>query len=149
MSSERPTPAVRRQVIERAQGCCEYCFAQRRFSSDPFSVEHVVPRSRSGGSELGNLALACQGCNNFKYTHLSGVDPVSGAEAALYNPRADIWSEHFAWNDLYTEIMGLTARGRATVLRLRLNRPELVALRKILAAAGLHPPDYPTSQANP
>lgn len=149
MSSERPSPALRQRVIARAQGCCEYCFAQRQFSSDPFSIEHVVPRSHGGSSESGNLALACQGCNNCKYCHFRGVDPVSGAEVALYNPRADIWSEHFAWNSLYTEIMGLTARGRATALRLRLNRPELVALRKILAAAGLHPPAYPTSRANP
>jgi hypothetical protein len=149
MSSERPSPALRQQVIDRAQGCCEYCFTQRRFSSDPFSIEHIVPRSRGGASEPGNLALSCQGCNNLKYSHFSGVDPVSGAEVPLYHPRADIWSEHFAWNSLYTEIMGLTARGRATVVRLRLNRPELVALRTILAAAGLHPPDYPTSRANP
>jgi len=82
-------------------------------------------------------------------SHLDGIDPVSGAVVALYHPRADIWSEHFTWSDLFTEIIGLTARGRATVLRLRLNRPELVALRRILAATGLHPPDYPTSRANP
>lgn len=148
MSSDRVSPALRQRVIDRAQGCCEYCFAQRRFSSGPFSVEHIIPRSRGGTSELGNLALACQGCNNCKYSHLTGVDPVSGVEAALYNPRTDQWSEHFAWNEKFTEIMGLTARGRAAVVRLRLNRPELVTLRTILVGAGMHPPEYPTSRVN-
>lgn len=149
MSSDRPRAAVRRQVADRARGCCEYCFTQRRFSSDPFSVEHILPRSRAGKTEPGNLALACQGCNNHKYRHVTGMDPVTGAEVALYHPRTDTWSEHFAWADADTVIVGLTARGRATVLRLRLNRPEIVALRRILAAAGLHPPDYPYTRPNP
>jgi hypothetical protein len=149
MSFERPSAALRQRVAERARGCCEYCFTQRRFSCDPFSIEHVLPRSRGGTSAPGNLALACQGCNNHKHTHLGGVDPVSGADVPLYHPREDIWSDHFAWTEDYTEIVGLTARGRATVLRLQLNRPAVVALRTILAAAHLHPPDYPCSQANP
>jgi len=149
MSSERPSVAVRQQVAERAQGCCEYCFTQRRFSSDSFSVEHIIPRSRGGTSEPGNLALPCQGCNNHKSRHVGGVDPISGAEVALYHPRTDTWSEHFAWTNDYTEIVGLSARGRATVLRLHLNRPEVVALRRILGAAGLHPPDYPCARPYP
>ena len=149
MSFERPSRALCQRVIVRAQGCCEYCFTQRQFSSNPLSIEHVVPNSRGGASDLGNLALACQGCNNYKYNHINSVDPVSGEEVAIYHPRTDIWREHFAWNNLYTEIVGLTARGRATVLRLRLNRPELLALRQILATANLHPPDYPTSWRNP
>jgi len=46
-------------------------------------------------------------------------------------------------------IVGLTARGRATVLRLKLNRPEIVALRGILVTASSHPPDYPYTVTNP
>lgn len=97
---------------------------------------------------MNDLALACQGCNNHKYNHISGMDPISGEEVPLYHPRTDTWSEHFIWTADFSEIVGITARGRATVLRLRLNRPEVVALRKVLAAADLHPPDYPYSQVN-
>ena len=31
-------------VAKRAQNCCEYCFSQHRFSPDPFSIEHILPR---------------------------------------------------------------------------------------------------------
>jgi len=143
-----PTPRIRREVSVRAHGCCEYCLSQRQFSSDSFSIEHIVPQSRGGTEETSNLALACQGCNNCKYSHSHGIDPVSGEEAVLYNPRTDIWVEHFAWSHDFSEIVGLTAKGRAAIVRLRLNRPEVVALRKILAAARLHPPDYPFAGLN-
>ena len=149
MSSEPTTVAVRQHVLERALDCCEYCLCQRRFSPAPFSIEHVIPRSHGGSSEAGNLALACQGCNNYKFTHMTGIDPVSMEEVPLYNPRTDLWSEHFAWTEDFTELIGLTACGRATILRLHLNRPEVVALRRILVAARLHPPAYPYGRLNP
>lgn len=61
-------------VVERAKECCEYCWRQTQFSPDSFSIEHIVPRSRAGTSELSNLALACQGCNNRKYTSVEAID---------------------------------------------------------------------------
>jgi len=64
MSEGRITAQQRRAVVERARGCCEYCRSQARFAMQPFSVEHIVPRSRGGKTTLDNLALACQGCNN-------------------------------------------------------------------------------------
>lgn len=39
------------------------------------------------------------------------------------------------------EIIGITAAGRATVVRLRLNRPGLVNLRAALRHFGVHPPE--------
>lgn len=149
MSFEQTGADLIRQVTARARDCCEYCLSQRRFSPSPFSVEHIVPRSRGGSTEPHNLALSCQGCNNHKYAHLTGVDPVSAQEVVLYNRRTDVWSEHFAWSNDLTVIVGLTARGRATVLRLNLNRPEVAALRRILVGARLHPPDYPYTVASP
>ncbi|MCP4657958.1 MAG: HNH endonuclease [bacterium] len=38
------------------------------FSTHDFSIEHIVPIQKGGESTLDNLALACQGCNNFKFT---------------------------------------------------------------------------------
>jgi len=105
-----------------------------------FSVEHIVPRSRGGEAVLGNLALACQGCNNHKYTKTEGVDPVTGDIASLYHPRQQQWGEHFAWNGDLTFIIGLTPTGRATVETLCLNRAGLVNLRRILYEMGEHPP---------
>ena len=67
MPEKRITSQEKHDVMERAKGCCEYCRSQVRFAMQPFSVEHIVPRSRGGKTELENLALACQGCNNHKF----------------------------------------------------------------------------------
>ena len=40
-----------------------------------------------------------------------------------------------------TQIIGLTAIGRATVVALRLNNEEIVGARWLWAQAGWHPPD--------
>ncbi len=44
MPERRITAQQRRAVVERAQGCCEYCRSQQRFAMQAFSVEHIVPR---------------------------------------------------------------------------------------------------------
>ena len=140
MTEDRVTPALRRLVAERARNCCEYCRSQARFAMHAFSVEHVQPQSRGGTTGLENLALACQGCNNHKYSKTEAPDPVGGALASLFHPRQQGWGDHFAWSDDGTLIIGLTATGRATVESLRLNRDGLVNLRRILFGSGEHPP---------
>lgn len=140
MSKDLVTAEQRRAVVERAQGCCEYCQSQARFSTQAFSVEHIVPRIKGGITSLDNLALACQGCNNHKYNRTEGYDPVSRKSAPLYHPRKQLWQEHFAWSHTCTLIVGLTPTGRATVETLRLNREGLVNLRKVLYGVGEHPP---------
>lgn len=113
------------------------------FSPDAFNVEHIVPRVRFGSDDPSNLALACSGCNSAKYTATSAIDPIMNVEVPLYHPRRDRWMNHFAWSDDYTEIQPHTAVGRATVARLKLNRPQVVNLRRVLFAAGNHPPSQP------
>ena len=138
---ERHVTAQQKQAaVDRAQGCCEYCRSQARFATQPFSVEHSKPRSQGGKTTLDNLALACQGCNNHKYTKTEGRDPVSGDIVPLYHPRQQRWYDHFTWNDDFTLIIGLTPTGRATVEALQLNREGIINLRRILYAMGEHPP---------
>ena len=140
MSESRITARQRATIVERARGCCEYCRSQARFAIQPFSVEHIIPRDRGGQTILDNLALACQGCNNHKYTKIAGQDPVTGELVPLYHPRQQRWRDHFAWNDDFTLIIGMTPAGRATVEVLQLNRDGLVNLRRVLYAMGEHPP---------
>ncbi len=108
-----------------------------------FCVEHIIPRSQGGRTTLDNLALACQGCNNHKYTKVKGNDSITGDLVPLYHPRQQRWRDHFAWNEDFTLIIGLTPTGRATVEALRLNREGLVNLRRILYTMGEHPPAEP------
>ena len=139
--AKKSLPAQLKQtIIERARGCCEYCRSQARFSTQAFSVEHIIPVSSGGETVSDNLALACQGCNNHKYTKTMGRNPVSGEMVSLYNPRKQQWQEHFTWNDEYTLIVGLTPTGRAAVETLKLNREGLINLRRLLYSIGEHPP---------
>jgi len=140
MSEIRLTAEQRKEVAERAKGCCEYCRSQARFAIQSFSIEHITPKSKGGDELLENLALACQGCNNHKYTKIHGRDPITEDETPLYHPRQHQWREHFAWSDDFTLIIGLTPTGRATVDELQLNREGLINLRRVLYIMGEHPP---------
>lgn len=140
MSEPRVTARQKQRVVQRAAGCCEYCRSQARFSPDPFSIEHILPRSSGGTDTSTNLALACQGCNSRKYTDIEAIDPVSGEMVPLYHPRQQRWTHHFAWNENFTLVLGLTPTGRATVDKLQLNREGLVNLRRVLQTVGEHPP---------
>lgn len=66
-------------------------------------------------------------------------DPDTGQEISLFNPRLQVWSEHFEWTEDSTLIRGLTSTGRATVTRLQMNRPRIVLAHRRWAQARLHP----------
>ncbi len=139
MPEKRVTDRERKIVSERADFCCEYCHSQECFSTQLFSVEHIIPRSRGGETVPENLALSCQGCNAHKYTKTEGYDPVSRTSVPLYNPRKQKWYEHFGWNDDFSMVVGMTPTGRATAECLKLNREGLVNFRQVLYAMGMHP----------
>ena len=139
MSDRRATAQLKREIYQRARGRCEYCCSPAFYAPDPFSVEHIQPRVDGGQLVLGNLALSCQGCNNLKHRATSALDPSTGLLSPLYHPRRDRWEEHFTWSEDFLHVLGLTPPGRATVLRLQLNRVGVVNLRRILLLAGEHP----------
>jgi hypothetical protein len=139
MSSERLPRRLRQRVAERARWRCEYCLSPAAFSTQPFEVDHVLPHSQGGPTTLANLAFAC-GCNSYKGDRTHALDPQTGRQVRLFNPRRQRWARHFAWSEGSLLILGRTATGRATVAALHLNRPELVNLRRLLHLIGEHPP---------
>jgi hypothetical protein len=140
MSEVRLTPDQKQAVAERASYCCEYCLSQLSYSPDPFSVDHIIPRTSGGSNHLDNLAYACLGCNSRKFTSTTAIDPVTGQIVALYHPRQQQWNEHFTWNEDLSRIIALTPTGRATLERLQLNREGVVNLRQLLIKIDKHPP---------
>ena len=54
----------RRGIILRDGGKCQYC--GRALPAGSLTMDHVVPRSRGGGSTWENLVASCFGCNNVK-----------------------------------------------------------------------------------
>ena len=139
----RVTARQRAEVTERARNRCEYCQSPARFATEPFSVEHIHPRHKGGENNSDNLALSCQGCNGHKHIKTTGYDYFTKKTVPLFHPRRQHWSEHFAWNDDCTRILGLTPTGRATVQVLHLNREPLMSLRTALIAINQHPPEEP------
>jgi hypothetical protein len=56
----------------------------------------------------------------------------------LFNPRKDIWQEHFSWDG--PVLQAHTPIGRSTIQVLRLNDPEYVEVRLSLIEEGMFPP---------
>jgi HNH endonuclease len=134
------TAGERKFVIERAQGCCEYCWSQLSFSPSPFAIEHIIPLIKNGTDDLYNLAFSCSGCNGHKYDRTDAYDPLTGELVPLYHPRQQLWVNHFVWSADFTDIIGTSPVGRATIDRLCLNRLGVVNFRRVLRTMGLHPP---------
>jgi HNH endonuclease len=108
-------------VRQRGKFRCEYCHYPEFLSTAPLSIDHLQPQSLGGDDSLDNLALACRRCNERRYNFTVGLDPQTGLESPLFNPRKQIWAEHFNWSANGQCIVGITAIGRATCTRLDLN----------------------------
>lgn len=131
--------SLRQEVTDRARGRCEYCQTQQVIVVS-MEIDHIVPESVGGETTLDNLCLACVGCNGFKLDFQSGIDPETEQEVRLFNPRNQEWHNHFQWSDDGLEVIGLSATGRATIARLRMNRDAVVNSRRRWVEAGWHPP---------
>ena len=134
------SPNVKQFVIGRSSGYCEYCKCPADFSTELFSIEHILPRSKQGLDTTDNLAYACSGCNIFKSNKTVFLDTISQELHPLFHPRTMIWHDHFIWDDTLTLMIGKTAIGRATIEALKLNRRPIKNLRRALIAIHEHPP---------
>ena len=123
-------------VAQRADHRCEYCRAPEVVFNSRFEVEHIFPQ---GSNEEDNLALACRSCNVYKSDYLTGYDEITQSDCRLFNPRADLWSDHFEIDTRNRMIEGLTSVGRATIMRLRMNRDAQVEARLQWMIIGIFP----------
>jgi hypothetical protein len=128
---------LRRFVIERAGGCCEYC---RMHVSDrllPFEIDHIIAEKHGGTTQEDNLCLACFRYNGFKGSDVASIDPVTGNATLLFHPRRQRWEDHFGLDGATIE--PLTPEGRITVFLLRFNAPIQIAQRAALISEGRYP----------
>jgi len=126
---------TRQLVQRRANNRCEYCHLPQAGHTERFSIDHVVPSKHGGDDSSSNLALACLRCNLYKGSNLSGIDPNNGQTVSLFDPRRQLWQQHFDWKGPL--LIGLTPEGRATISVLRMNAPERFQLRQTLLIEGL------------
>ena len=127
------------QVKARAAGRCEYCRAPQILIGQAFHLDHITPRSAAGEMTTENLCLACSHCNIAKGDRMTAPDPRTGKPVPLYNPRKDIWEEHFRWSQDWRKLIGRTPTGRATVSALDMNAKLLQKARPFWRVAGLIP----------
>ena len=140
MPPQHLSEGVRRDVRQRANHLCEYCHTSEQWQSVPFTIDHILPVSLDGSSDLDNLALACFTCNRQKSSRTEAVDPSSGKIVPIFDPRQAQWSDHFIWSSDKLYIIGRTPIGRATVATLDLNRERIIMIRSADLIVSRHPP---------
>ena len=124
-------------VERRAGGRCEYCRMHQALQGATFHVEHILPGILGGLTIPDNLAWACPGCNLHKSNRIESLDPEMGISVPLFNPRTQVWLEHFQFVNRL--VIGLTPTGRATVAILDLNQPRRLLIRQAEEMFGLFP----------
>ena len=121
-------------------GYCRFPFGHS-VGQRSFEVDHIKPKSRFRelSEEIANLTWACVQCNGAKSDHIDGLDPETWQSFPLFNPNKEHWKSHFSGQP-DGKIRGLTATGRATSRRLKLNLESiLLELRADGYAAGWWP----------
>jgi hypothetical protein len=137
-SSAIPQPL--RRWLETLGERCEYCQTSEWVTGLSLVADHIRPSSKGGATQRANLCRACSACNTYKHDQTHAHDPLTSKRVRLFNPRRQHWSEHFAWSEDGTLIIGLTACGRATIEALHMNNPRMVRARRRWVRVGWHPP---------
>ncbi len=137
MSSTYISADLRRQVAKRANSLCEYCLVHEDDTYFGCQVDHIISEKHNGPTELDNLAYACSFCNRYKGSDVGSFDWDLEEFVRFFNPRSDVWSEHFRLEGI--EIIALTAIGKATAQILQFNNTERLLERLELQALGRYP----------
>ena len=132
---------VERRVRAVAKNRCGYCLSPQHLVMARLEIEHIIPLSKQGNNDESNLWLACPICNRYKSDKTTVDDLETGETLPLFNPRTQIWSEHFQWSEDGLRIIGKTSVGRVTVIALHLSdAPDVLEVRSYWISAGWHPP---------
>jgi hypothetical protein len=119
---------LREQVKIRAKRQCEYCLLPDDLSFYPHEIDHVISVKHNGKTTFDNLCYACWRCNRYKGSDLGSFDPETGQFSFFYNPRTQVWHDHFQLQE--AKILGKTPEGRTTVHLLKFNSKERLKERQ-------------------
>ncbi len=93
MSRDYIPKALRERVAIQAGHRCGYCLTSSLLVGAPFEIDHILPESLGGLTEEDNLWLACPLCNGHKSNRIASLDPLTGEEVRLFDPRRQVWSD--------------------------------------------------------
>ncbi len=139
MSSTYVSAELRRLVVARADSLCEYCLVHADDAFFGCEVDHVVSEKHGGLTTADNLAFACLPCNRRKGSDIGSVAEGTGALTRFYNPRTDVWFEHFSYDGEGSVIRPLSEIGEVTARILGFNQPEQILERESLCTVGRYP----------
>jgi len=155
-----PHGEIIRQIVRlRARDACEYCLGP---TTGQYQIDHVIPEARwldyragrlsnamdlapgrSGPNHIANFAWCCPFCNQGKRQRV--VYRIGSQTIRLYDPRRDMWPEHFAFMNNYLFVVGITPIGIVTQRAVRFNDGGLdgpLGTRHDNILAGLYPPHW-------
>ena len=138
MSETYISAELRRLVVSRAEGICEYCLLAEVDSYFNFELDHIVGEKHGGATIQENLAYVCTACNRAKGSDVGSIDWESGNFVRFFNPRLDQWFDHFRLAP-GMHIEPLTPIGKVTVAILRFNGWKRVVERRLLARVNRFP----------
>ena len=137
MSSTYIPEPLRKEVIARAGGCCEYCRVGRANMLFDHEIDHIIPEKHRGKTITNNLCYACFECNRHKGADFASFDEEQNKIVRLFNPRTDNWADHFRLDG--ATIVALTDMGRVTVFVLKLNDVDRIQQRAVFILTGEYP----------
>jgi hypothetical protein len=131
---------LQKKIRRQAQNRCGYCLLPQSLNPALLEIEHLLPTVKGGTDNEENLWLGCRLCNGYKGVQTDAVDPETKQRVPLFNPRTQVWREHFSWDESGSRIVGKTACGKATVQALKLNNEIIVPVRQKWVLVGWFPP---------
>jgi hypothetical protein len=141
MSVTYVSAELRRLVVARAEGLCEYCLIAEEDTFYGCEVDHIIGEKHGGPTQADNLCYACVFCNQAKGSDVGSIHWETGSFVRFFNPRTDRWADHFVL--VGSQIEGVTAVGAVTGRILGFNSGERLLERHTLQ--GIY--RYPNSAA--
>ncbi len=77
------TDPLRFAVRQRAKNRCEYCLCHQDYFMGSLQIDHVYPFVKGGTDAEDNLCLACELCNQHKWTKTEATDPQTRKDVGL------------------------------------------------------------------
>jgi len=128
---------LRRLVVARAEGLCEYCLIAEEDTFFGCEIDHVISEKHGGPTQDDNLAQACVFCNQAKGSDIGSIHWESGEFVRFFNPRTDHWADHFVLSG--SRIESVTVIGAVTARILGFNTGERLLERQTLQGISRYP----------
>jgi hypothetical protein len=96
----------------------------------------MISEKHGGQTEAENL-VACGFCNRSKGSDIGSITQRAGAFVRFFNPRTDLWTDHFALDGV--TIIALSDVGAVSARILDFNNSERLFERQALQVIGRYP----------